>query len=234
MQQKADVICLQEVRADAAVLPAECRAPKGYHAYFHPAQKPGYSGVALYCRREPDNVQIGLGWPDIDQEGRYLQADFGKISVVSLYLPSGSSSELRQDVKFRFLGQFEGHLAALRRKRRDYVICGDFNIAHKEIDLKNWKSNQKNSGFLPEERAWMDRVLGPLGWIDAFRVVYPTEAQYTWWSNRGRAYENNVGWRIDYHVVTPGLKDRIVSAAIYRGEKFSDHAPLTLDYDVDL
>jgi exodeoxyribonuclease-3 len=214
------------------VIPDECRVPAGYHAVFHPAVKPGYSGVGIYSRARPDKVHVGLGWDEADQEGRYLQADFGKLSVVSLYMPSGSSGEHRQAAKFRFLDRFDRHLAELRRKKRDYIICGDFNIAHKEIDLKNWKSNQKNSGFLPEERAWMDRLFDVHGYVDAFRQVNKEPDQYTWWSNRGQAYAKNVGWRLDYHVVTPRLRDAVKRASIYREQKFSDHAPLTIDYDI--
>ena len=230
MKQGADVICLQEIRCDEESIPDECRAPKGYHAFFHPAVRPGYSGVAIYSRSKPDKVQVGLGWPDMDPEGRFLQADFGKTSVASLYLPSGSSGDERQAIKFQFLERFTDELKAFKRKRRDFVICGDFNIAHKEIDLKNWKGNLKNSGFLPEERAWMDRLFGPIGYVDAFRRVNPHPDQFTWWSNRGQAYAKNVGWRIDYHVVTPGLQERVEKASIYKDQKFSDHAPLMIDY----
>lgn len=232
--QEADVICLQELKAHLDVIPAECREPSGWHAYYFPAERPGYSGVGLMARKKPDRVISGMGIADIDREGRYLQADFGSMSVVSLYLPSGSSGAERQAVKFRFLELFRGHLRDLRQAGREVVLCGDFNIAHREIDLKNWKANQKNSGFLPEERAWMDWLFSEAGWVDAFRVVNSEPDQYTWWSQRGRAYDNNVGWRIDYHVVTPGLKDKIKQASIYREQKFSDHAPLIIDYDVSL
>jgi exodeoxyribonuclease-3 len=230
MKQKADVICLQEMRCFPDDMPEEVRAPKGYHAFFHPAEKPGYSGVALFSKQKPDHVQTGLGWKDMDAEGRFLKARFGNISVASLYLPSGSSGEERQKIKFSFLDRFEEELKAWRKKKRDYILCGDYNIAHKEIDLKNWKGNLKNSGFLPEERAFMDRLFSTGGYVDAFRVVNPHPDQFTWWSNRGQAYAKNVGWRIDYHVVTPGLKGKIKGASIYKEQKFSDHAPLTIDY----
>lgn len=229
----ADVICLQELRADEASIPEECRVPRGYHAYFHPAERPGYSGVAIYSKRKPDKVQVGFGWKDVDAEGRFLIADFGKLSVASVYLPSGSSGEVRQKVKFGVLERFEGWLKDARRKRRDFILCGDFNIAHKEIDLKNWRGNRKNSGFLPEERAWFDRVLGDVGYVDAFREVVSDPDHYTWWSNRGQAWAKNVGWRIDYHIVSPGLKDRIRAASIYKDQRFSDHAPLSIDYDIE-
>ncbi|MEJ2565911.1 MAG: exodeoxyribonuclease III [Gammaproteobacteria bacterium] len=233
-KQRLDVVCLQETKAQEHQLSSQLQNLRGYHSYFHDAEKKGYSGVAIYSRKEPDRVRAGLGWPDIDAEGRYLQADFGSLSIVSLYLPSGSSSPERQAVKFDFMERFLPVLKRYRRSRRDYIICGDWNIAHKVIDLKNWRSNQKNSGFLPEERAWMDTVLEDLGWVDAFRVVNARPEQYTWWSNRGRAWDKNVGWRIDYQIVTPRLRGLVKSAAIYKDQRFSDHAPLTLVYDYEL
>ena len=233
-QQRADVVCLQETKAQEHQLDAGLHVPNGYHNYFHDAQKKGYSGVALFCKREPDRVTYGLGWPDMDAEGRFIQADFGKLSVISLYLPSGSSSEERQAVKFDFLARFMPVLKSLRKRRREYIICGDWNIAHQNIDLKNWRSNQKNSGFLPEERAWLDELFGPAGFVDAFRVVNQEPDQYTWWSNRGQAWANNVGWRIDYQVTTPGLADKVRKVAIYKAQRFSDHAPLSIDYDLDI
>lgn len=234
VRQRADVVCLQEIRAQQDQLQDPVYRPRGWHAYFHDAEKKGYSGVAIYCKREPDRVRMGLGWPDMDAEGRFLQVDFGPLSVISLYLPSGSSSPERQAVKFDFMARFMPVLKKLRRSHRDYIICGDWNIAHKAIDLKNWRSNQKNSGFLPEERAWMDEVLEQLGWVDAFRVVNQKPDQYTWWSNRGRAREKNVGWRIDYQIISPRLQGTVRSATIYTEQRFSDHAPLTLNYDYEL
>jgi len=208
-------------------------APDGYHGYFHCAEKKGYSGVGIYCKRKPDKVVEGLGIADIDAEGRYLRADFGQLSVISLYLPSGSSGEHRQAAKFYFLEQFFPMLKQLAASGREIILCGDWNIAHQEIDLKNWKSNQKNSGFLPEERAWMTRVLDQLGWVDIYRRLHPeaTGDAYTWWSNRGQAYAKNVGWRIDYQIATPGIAQSAATASIYKAERFSDHAPLTIDYD---
>jgi len=231
VKQKADVVCLQETRAQIHQLSADQFYPKGYHAYFFDALRPGYSGVAMYCRREPDRVVTGLGWEHCDTEGRYIQADFGKLSIASIYVPSGSSSEARQAGKFVFLDRLMEVLRSLRRKRREYVLCGDWNIAHRQIDLKNWRGNQKNSGFLPEERAWMDELFDNRGYVDAFRAVNQEPDQYTWWSNRGQAWAKNVGWRIDYQVITPGLKDLVKSASIYKKQRFSDHAPLILDYD---
>lgn len=233
IEQKPDVVCVQETKSQEHQLEAAQHYPKGYHAYFVDAEKKGYSGVAIYSRCQPDKVVLGLGegFEDMDSEGRYIQADFGKLSVVSLYLPSGSAKAERQEVKFSFMERFEARLKAMRRQRREYILCGDWNIVHKEIDIKNFKSNQKNSGCLPEERAWMDKLFGPLGFVDAFRVVNQEKNQYTWWSNRGQAWANNVGWRIDYHVITPGLRDKVLAADIYKAQRFSDHAPLTLEYD---
>jgi exodeoxyribonuclease-3 len=229
-RQRADVICLQEVRA----LPAQIEAPefhlKGYTRLLYPAERPGYAGVALYARREPERVVRGFGVAEFDREGRYLEAHFGAVAVVSLYLPSGSAGPERQASKNRFLDAFVPHLARLRAARRQYVLCGDWNIAHKAIDLKNWKGNQRNSGFLPEERAWMDRLFGELGFVDSFRTVDARPEQYTWWSNRGQAWANNVGWRIDYQVATPELGETTHAARIFRDRRFSDHAPLIMDY----
>ena len=232
--QDADVVCLQETKAQEHQLTDEAFWPQGYRCYYFDAQRPGYSGVGLYARSEPDEVITGFGTPEFDNEGRYLEARFGKLSVVSLYAPSGSSSPERQASKDRFLEVFLAHLKGLRRKHREFVICGDWNIAHKPIDLKNWKANQKNSGFLPHERAWLDQLFDELGFVDAFRVVNPEPEQYTWWSNRGQAWAKNVGWRIDYQIITPGLADKVKGASIYKDERFSDHAPLIMDYDWDL
>jgi exodeoxyribonuclease III len=233
-KQKADVICIQETKAQIDQLVEEILNPKGYHAFYNDALKKGYSGTAIYSKKEPDKVIDTLGWEVADDEGRYLQADFGKLSVVSLYLPSGSSKEERQLIKYDFLDRFTPILKKMRRQRREYIICGDWNIAHKEIDLKNWKGNLKNSGFLPEERAWMDLLFDEIGMVDSFRVINQEPDQYTWWSNRGQAWAKNVGWRIDYQVVTPGLKDKIKSVDIYKDERFSDHAPLITEYDLKI
>ena len=233
--QAADIVCLQELKAQAGDMHREFIDPSGFHGYFHYAEKKGYSGVGLYSRRQPEQVIEGFGVPEFDAEGRYIEAVFGKLSVISIYLPSGSSSPERQEAKFRFLAQFRPHLEQLRRSGREILLCGDWNIAHKEIDLKNWKGNLKNSGFLPEERAWMGEVFGPLGFTDAYRLLHP-EAEgeaYTWWSNRGQARARNVGWRIDYHVATPALAATARRAAVYKDSRFSDHAPLSIDYDYD-
>ncbi|MCU0736399.1 MAG: exodeoxyribonuclease III [Methylotetracoccus sp.] len=230
-KQGADVVCLQEIKGHSHQLTDAVFWPEHFACYYLEAEKKGYSGVALYARREPDDVIQGLGWEDMDREGRYLEARFGSLSVVSLYLPSGSSSDERQAVKFSFLDRFLPYLDQCASTGRDYVFCGDWNIAHRPIDLKNWRANQKNSGFLPEERAWMDQLLGASRWVDAFRVVNQEADQYTWWSNRGQAWSKNVGWRIDYQIVSPSLAGTIRNAAIYKEQRFSDHAPLTIDYD---
>ncbi|MEJ2449196.1 MAG: exodeoxyribonuclease III [Gammaproteobacteria bacterium] len=232
-RQRADVVCIQETKAQEHQLHAEIFYPKNYHCYYFDAVKKGYSGVAIYCKQEPDQVITGLGWDHADTEGRYIQADFGKLSVASFYLPSGSSSEERHANKLRFMDRMLDELKAMRRKRCDYIICGDWNTVHKEIDIRNFRSNQRNSGCTPEERAWMDKLFGEVGYVDAFRVVDTRPEQYTWWSNRGQARAKNVGWRIDYQVITPGLKDSVKKASIYKEKWFSDHAPLIIDYDIE-
>lgn len=233
-KQDADVICIQETKAQVDQLTDEITKPKGYFSYFNSAVKKGYSGVAIYSRQEPDKVLDKIGWKAADDEGRFLQANFDKLSIISLYLPSGSSGEERQAIKFDFLDRFIPVLKKIRRQKREYIICGDWNIVHKEIDIKNWKGNQKNSGCLPEERAWMDNLFDNIGMVDSFRAVNKQAEQYTWWSNRGRAWAKNIGWRIDYQVVTPGLKNKIKTASIYKDERFSDHAPLIIDYSIKL
>jgi exodeoxyribonuclease-3 len=228
--QRADVVCLQEVKAHEADLEPGMLAPKGYFGYFHCAEKKGYAGVALYSRVKPDRVITGFGVKEFDAEGRYLEAQFGKLAVVSIYLPSGSAGPHRQASKFRFLKKFFLHLKKLGSSGREVILCGDWNIAHKEIDLKNWRSNRKNSGFLPEERAWLTQVFDELGFVDVFRRLNEKPDQYTWWSNRGQAWANNVGWRIDYQIATPGAAKCARREVIYLKQRFSDHAPLTIDY----
>ena len=228
-----DVVCLQEIRAAHADIPRPLRAPRRAHAAFHPAERSGYAGVALYARSAP-RIETGFGSREFDIEGRYLEAHFANLTVISVYLPSGSSGPHRQASKYRFLEEFLPHLARLRKGGREIVLCGDWNIAHQPIDLRNWRSNQKNSGFLPEERAWLSRVFDELGFVDVFRRVDPRPEQYTWWSNRGQAWAKNVGWRIDYQIATPGIAARAHAVAIYKKRRFSDHAPLIVDYDFSL
>ena len=231
-QQSADFVCVQELKAQPGDLDPAMLEAAGLRGYFACAGQKGYSGVGVYARQTPDRVIAGFGSAEFDAEGRYLQLDFGALSVVSLYAPSGSSSPERQAAKFRFMAAFRPHLAALMAQGRECVVCGDWNIAHRKIDLKNWQSNQKNSGFLPEERAWLDAVIGGLGWVDVYRRLYSdaTGEAYTWWSNRGQAWAKNVGWRIDYQLATPGLASCARSAGVYKAERFSDHAPLWIDY----
>lgn len=228
--QDADIVCLQELKAQAADMTEEMLNPAGYQGYFHYAEKKGYSGVGIYCRQNPGQVIAGLGIAEFDVEGRYLCADFEDFSAVSVYLPSGSSGEERQSVKFKFMAAFLPHLKELRASGREVVICGDWNIAHREIDLKNWRGNRKNSGFLPEERAWLTELFDGVGFVDVFRSVHPELEAYTWWSNRGQAWAKNVGWRIDYQIATPALAQRAKAASIYKDQRFSDHAPLIIDY----
>ena len=233
-KQAWDIVCLQELKAQDCDISDEMRSPDGGFGYFHCAEKKGYSGVALYSRVEPDKIQSGLGIADIDSEGRYLRADFGSLSVISIYLPSGSSSEERQEVKFKFMERFLPMLKELRSCGQEIILCGDWNIAHKEIDLKNWRGNKKNSGFLPEERAWLTQLFDEIGFVDVFRRINQEADQYTWWSNRGKAWAKNVGWRIDYQIATPGIAALAKKVSIYKEERFSDHAPLIIDYDYTL
>jgi len=234
LQQAADVICVQELKAQETDLDHPDLQLPGYESYFHCADKKGYSGVGVFTKIKPAQVVKGLGFELADTEGRYIAVDLGKLWVVSIYFPSGTSGELRQTAKYHFLDQYTHHLNQYSSNNHDVIVCGDFNIAHRQIDLKNWRANQKNSGFLPDERAWMDKLFDEMGYIDAFRVVNQDKDEYTWWSNRGQAWAKNVGWRIDYQVVTPSLKPTIRSALIYKQQRFSDHAPLVMDYDIIL
>ncbi|MEI6269932.1 MAG: exodeoxyribonuclease III [Methylococcaceae bacterium] len=231
-QQDADVICLQETKAQIHQLNSDPFCPKEYHCFYHDAEKKGYSGVAIFCKKQPDKIISGIGWSDADAEGRFIEVQLGNLSIISLYLPSGSSGEARQAFKFSFMERFMPYLQACTQNDRDYIICGDWNIAHKEIDLKNWRGNRKNSGFLPEERAWLDQLFERGDWLDAFRIINPEAEQYTWWSNRGQAWAKNVGWRIDYQIISAALKDKVIATSIYKDERFSDHAPLIMDYDL--
>lgn len=225
-----DVVCLQETKAQIDQLSDPVFHPEGFQCHYYDAEKKGYSGTAIFCRKQADRISKGLGFEVADKEGRYIQADFGNLSIASLYLPSGASSEERQIRKFAFMKKFMKHMKKLSKGGREYIICGDWNICHKEIDLKNWRPNRKNSGFLPEERQWLDTLYDKLAYSDAFRLVNQEAEQYSWWSNRGQARANNVGWRLDYQVVTPGIADKVVSAEIYREQSFSDHAPVILEY----
>ena len=242
-RQQADVVCVQETKAQREQLVDPCFHPADHHCFYRDAStRKGYSGVAIYSRREPDEVRTQLGWAPFDDEGRYIEARYGSLSVVSLYLPSGSSGEPRQAFKFEVMAWLRPILAGWLESGRDYVLCGDWNIVRSRRDIRNWSSNQKNSGCLPEERDWLNGLCADLpgehdpaagrGWVDAYRVLHPQGQDYTWWSNRGAARANNVGWRIDYQLVTPGLRERLRGCSIYRDERFSDHAPFTVDYDL--
>ena len=231
-RESPDVVCIQETKAQEHQLKPAQFHPKDYYSYFHDAIKKGYSGTAIYTKIEPTSVKFGIGFDDFDAEGRWLEVDLGNMIVVSLYLPSGSAKQERQEFKYICMYRLEQEFERLKATGKDFVICGDWNIVHKEIDIKNWKANQKNSGCLPEERAWLTKLFDEMGLVDAFRVINQEPDQYTWWSNRGQAYANNVGWRIDYHITSQNLAKKVQSAEIYKQEKFSDHAPLTLTYTV--
>ncbi|MDX8394944.1 MAG: exodeoxyribonuclease III [Mariprofundaceae bacterium] len=231
-EHNADILCLQELKAHEHQIPDEAK-PEDYHRYYHFAEKAGYSGVALYSKAKPDNVHVGLGsidsdvdWSDMDFEGRFVMADYGNLSVMSAYFPSGSSSDERQAVKMSFLERFMPLITRLKESGREVILCGDINIAHNNIDIKNWRGNKKNSGFLPEEREWMTQLFKDKGFVDAFRTIYPEKEQYSWWSNRGQARANNVGWRIDYHICTPASAKRFTDISVYTDSWFSDHAPV--------
>ncbi len=233
MQDSApDVVCMQELKAHRDQLAENLLAPQGYRGFFQFAEKKGYSGTAIYCKAPPSDVKVGLGWNDFDSEGRLVRIDYSHLSIISIYLPSGTSSDDRQKFKEIILARLKPVLLDLRKEKRDFIICGDINIAHKPVDLRNWKGNRNNSGFLPQERAWMDWLFGEAGYVDAFRVMNSRPGQYTWWSNRGEAYAKNVGWRLDYHIVTTGLSKRTESVSVFRETKFSDHAPVIANYDI--
>lgn len=238
-QHAPDCICVQEVKAQAPDVEGKFEALAGLKGHFQFAEKKGYSGVGVYTRHEPSEVVVGFDGGEFDAEGRYVETRFDtpsrKLSIISVYFPSGSSGPERQEAKFRFLDKMYPHLMALK-KEREFIVCSDVNIAHKEADLKNWKGNLKNSGFLPEERAWMTKLTTEGGIVDVYRRLQPdtTDACYTWWSNRGQAYAKNVGWRLDYHLATPAIAEKARTEAIYKGEKFSDHAPITIEYDLKL
>ncbi len=230
LEQNADFVCIQELKAQHEQMTPEMLAPQGYQGYFHYAQKKGYSGTAVYTKHAPNQVEYGFGWEDFDSEGRCVRLDYDALTVISIYLPSGTSSDDRQQFKETILDRLKSVLTQFQRDSRDFVICGDINIAHRPADIRNWKGNRRNSGFLPQERDWMDWLFGDAGFVDAYRIVDSRPGQYTWWSNRGNAYEKNVGWRLDYQIITPGLTDQIESFSVYRDIKFSDHAPVVGTY----
>ena len=231
--QQADFICMQELKAQESDLDEAIMRPDNLLGFFHCAEKKGYSGCGIYTPHQPDDIIYGFGNPEFDAEGRYVEARYKSLSVISVYMPSGSSSPERQEAKFRYLEAFMPHLISLKRSGREIVLCGDVNIAHHEVDLKNWKGNLKNSGFLPEERAWLTHLFHEIGYVDVYRKLEPdtTDTCYTWWSQRGQAYAKNVGWRIDYQIATAKIAASAKATSIYKQERFSDHAPLVVDYD---
>lgn len=233
-RQRADVICVQETKAQVSQLTDPVFHPKSLKTYYHDAEKKGYSGTAIYSRKEPARIVKGLGIDWIDSEGRYLEAQFDNITIISLYMPSGSSGDIRQEYKYRMMDAFLPHLKKLRASGKPVIICGDWNIAHTNADIRNWRGNKKNSGFLPQERQWLDELFNKHGFADAFRQLPQKEHEYTWWSQRGQARANNVGWRIDYHIVSDDLATSVQRTRIFRDKMFSDHAPLIIDYDFDL
>jgi exodeoxyribonuclease-3 len=234
--EKPDCICVQEVKAQASDVAGKFEELAGLKGHFHFAEKKGYSGVGIYTRHAPSDVRMGFDGGEFDAEGRYVETRFDtparKLSIISVYFPSGSSGPERQEAKFRFLDKMYPHLMALKAER-DFIVCSDVNIAHQQADLKNWKGNLKNSGFLPAERAWMTQLTTEGGVVDVYRRLKPetTDDCYTWWSNRGQAYAKNVGWRLDYHLATPAVAEKARTEHIYKGEKFSDHAPVTIAYE---
>lgn len=234
-RQRPDVVCVQELKAQEKDIADEMRDIGALRGYFSCAERPGYSGVGIYSRKKPQAVRRAFGDAALDSEGRFVRLDFPSCSVVSLYLPSGSSGEARQAFKYRAMSLVYARLQQYRRSAqrsgRQFIVCADWNIAHTNKDICNWRGNQKNSGFLPEERAWLDTLLdGGRGWVDVFRRLSSADGEYTWWSNRGNAWAKNVGWRIDYQLATPGIAGKAAAADIYKAQRFSDHAPLTIDY----
>lgn len=231
-QQNADILCIQETKAQLHQLPPQQFIPQAYHLFQADAEKKGYSGVSIYSRKQPKLVRYGIDFDEFDSEGRWVEAEYDNLIVISLYLPSGSAKEQRQVFKYQCMERLEAEFRRLLNGSKPFVICGDWNIAHQKIDIKNWRGNQKSSGFLPEERAWISKLLEQFKMVDAFREVEPAAEQYSWWSNRGKAWENNTGWRIDYQITSPQLKKTIKQAEIYKQQRFSDHAPVIIEYDL--
>ena len=229
---KPDLICFQEVRALEEQISSDDFNISGYKRYMSVAEKKGYSGVCIYTKEIPKNINESFGSKLFTNEGRFIELELNKLNIISIYFPSGSSGETRQELKYQFMSKFESYLKKMKKRNKPVLICGDWNIAHKEIDIKNWKGNKKNSGFLPEERSWIDKIINHYGCIDTFRFINDKPDNYTWWSNRGRAWDNNVGWRIDYQMLSSPKDIKILSADIYKKERFSDHSPLIIDYDI--
>jgi exodeoxyribonuclease III len=232
-RQQPDIVCLQETKAQEHQLPPEALDTPGFHTAFVDAQKKGYSGVAIYSKREPERIVRGLGIEEYDAEGRFVRMDFADgLSVASLYVPSGTSGPARQVVKEAFLDSFIRQLVQMKNEGRRFVVCGDYNIAHRDIDVFDPKACARTTGFLPQERAWFDDVIERVGWVDAFRVVNQEKRQFSWWANFPAAWTRDLGWRIDYQLVTPNLTAAVRAASIYKDERFSDHSPVTIDYEL--
>lgn len=231
--QNADFICIQETRAQINQLVEDIYFPDGYHCFYNDSERKGYSGTAIFSKTKPLETIYRLGWEPCDSDARFTQLNYNNLIIISMYIPSGSSSDQALKKKFLFHDNIFSYFKSLIKEKKEIIICADWNTCHKEIDLKNWKANKKNSGFLPEERAWLDSLYTELGLIDGFRFLNNKPDQYTWWSNRGNAYLNNVGWRLDYHVITSGLKDNAKSVSIFKDKRFSDHAPVIMDFDYD-
>ncbi|MBR9828425.1 MAG: exodeoxyribonuclease III [Oceanospirillales bacterium] len=234
IEQDADVVCLQNLKAKEYQLDGDRYHPEGYHAYFFDAFDDGFSGVALYTRHLPKAIMTGLGFEQCDFNGRFIQADFDKVSVSSMTVPSGLRSPEAQAGKMEYLELLKGHLKKTLRKRREFIFAGTFNIAHRAVDLSNWYVNQRVSGFLAEEREWIEEVFGSMGYVDAFREMNKAERQYSWWPDYNRAWSLNEGARLDYQITTANLRKTVKGARIYRDQRFSEHAPLIIDYDIEL
>lgn len=229
-EHRPTIACLQEIRARPEDLGDWADGPPGYHCYWQPAQRPGYAGVAILSRIKPSRVETLPRAPLMNAEGRWLAAHYADFVVVSCYLPSGTSGAERQQVKYACMQKAEAKMARWARDGGRYLVCGDINIAHTKADIRNWRANQKNSGFLPAERAWLDKLLGPLGWVDVFRAK-ESRTFYSWWSQRGGARERDVGWRIDYQLATPAFAATAKRARIHKEPLLSDHAPVVIDYE---
>ncbi|MBC8045246.1 MAG: exodeoxyribonuclease III [Fimbriimonadaceae bacterium] len=226
-----DIICVQELKAETSQVDMSVFENLGYHAHWHNAEKKGYSGVAIFSKQKPDHVEYGCGNNDFDKEGRVIRCDYGDISVYSIYFPSGTTGDIRQGVKYQFLDFIFNYLKNITTSRSKLIICGDYNICHKPIDIHDPVSNKNSSGFLPDERAWLEKFFTD-GFSDAFRHFNTDPHQYTWWSYRANARVNNKGWRIDYIAVTENLLSQLRSAAILPDASHSDHCPMVLEMDI--